>query len=134
MLVYFLLLDRPAFLTWAPQQSGQLQAFAAQRDKDTRLGNLLSEVRTYLPDMKREGGVRKSDSMCHPTTLAHLRRRFCPLLSNMLRNDSLTDMEERSVLYFELFEWLKVIQFLLEPSICADLCFRLLPITNPLQV
>jgi hypothetical protein len=79
-----------------------------QRAKDESLGNLLTSVREHVPDMKRDGGQRASDHMVHPTTLAHLRRRFCPALSNFLRNDSLTDMEERSVFYFELFEWLKV--------------------------
>jgi hypothetical protein len=66
------------------------------------------DVRAHLPDLKREGGLRPSDSNVHPTTLAHLRRRLCPIVSSYLRNDSLTDMEDRSVLYFELFEWLKV--------------------------
>lgn len=30
------------------------------------------------------------------------------MASSLLRNDSLADMSERSVLYFELFEWLQV--------------------------
>ena len=30
--------------------------------------------------------------------------------STLLRNDSLSDMSDRSVLYFELFEWLEVCQ------------------------
>jgi hypothetical protein len=84
-----------------------MKAAAAQKHKDGQLGSLLSAVRTHLPDLKREGGLRPSDHNVHPTTLAHLRRRLCPVVSGYLRNDSLTDMEERSVLYFELFEWLK---------------------------
>jgi hypothetical protein len=58
--------------------------------------------------MKREGGTHASDYHVHPTTLAHLRRRLCPVFSAFLRNDSLADMSDRSVLYFEMFEWLKV--------------------------
>jgi len=76
--------------------------------KDAKIGSLLSEIRVYLPSLRREGGALTSDYMVHPTALAHLRRRFNSLCSTLLRNDSLTDMSDRSVLYFELFEWLEV--------------------------
>ena len=46
--------------------------------------------------------------MVHPSTLVHLRRRFNYVSSTLLRNDSLADMSDRNVLYFELFEWLEV--------------------------
>ncbi|KAI0071130.1 ubiquitin conjugating enzyme family protein [Panus rudis PR-1116 ss-1] len=89
--------------------SGQLEAQAAQRVKDEKLANLLSSIRVYLPSLHREGGGKSSDYLPHPTTLAHLRRRFNFVSSQLLRNDSLSDMSDRSVLYFELFEWLETI-------------------------
>lgn len=79
-----------------------------QRAKDEKLGQLLSTLREYLPSLHREGGGQTSDFLVHPTALAHLRRRFNHVCSSLLRNDSLTDMSERSVLYFELMEWLEV--------------------------
>ncbi|CAA7259737.1 unnamed protein product [Cyclocybe aegerita] len=89
--------------------SGQVKALAAQRAKDERLGKLLSAIRVYLPNLNREGGGRTSDYLVHPTTLAHLRRRFNHICSILLRNDSLADMSERSIIYFELLEWLETI-------------------------
>ncbi|KAI6119391.1 ubiquitin conjugating enzyme family protein [Pisolithus croceorrhizus] len=89
--------------------SGQLEAQAQQRVKDGKIGSLLSRIRVYLPSLRRHGGALTSDYMVHPTALAHLRRRFNYLCSTLLRNDSLTDMSDRSVLYFELFEWLETI-------------------------
>ncbi|KAI6047226.1 ubiquitin conjugating enzyme family protein [Pisolithus marmoratus] len=89
--------------------SGQLEAQAQQRAKDGKIGSLLAQIRVYLPSLRRHGGALTSDYMVHPTALAHLRRRFNYLCSTLLRNDSLTDMSERSVLYFELFEWLETI-------------------------
>ncbi|KAI0355391.1 ubiquitin conjugating enzyme family protein [Trametes cingulata] len=89
--------------------SGQLQALNAQRAKDEKLATLLSQIRTFLPSVNREGGGHASDYLVHPTALAHLRRRFNFVSSQLLRNDSLTDMSDRSVLYFELFEWLETI-------------------------
>ncbi|KAG6337349.1 hypothetical protein ID866_1722 [Astraeus odoratus] len=89
--------------------SGQMEAQAQQRMKDEKIGSLLSEIRVYLPSLRREGGALTSDYMVHPTALAHLRRRFNYLCSTLLRNDSLTDMSDRSILYFELFEWLETI-------------------------
>ncbi|EGN93067.1 hypothetical protein SERLA73DRAFT_172419 [Serpula lacrymans var. lacrymans S7.3] len=89
--------------------SGQLEALALQRTKDEKIGVLLSEIRVYLPSLRRPGGARTSDYMVHPTALAHLRRRFNCLCTSLLRNDSLSDMSDRSVLYFELFEWLETI-------------------------
>ncbi|KAG6378918.1 hypothetical protein JVT61DRAFT_13203 [Boletus reticuloceps] len=89
--------------------SGQLEAQAQQRIKDEKIGLLLSRIRVYLPSLHRDGGALTSDYMVHPTALALLRRRFNFLCSTLLRNDSLSDMSDRSVLYFELFEWLETI-------------------------
>jgi len=88
--------------------SGQLEALAAQKAKDAKIGSLLIAIRKYLPNLHRKGGGHPSDYLVHPTTLAHLRRRFNFICSTLLRNDSLADMSERSVLYFELLEWLEV--------------------------
>lgn len=65
-------------------------------------------VRTFLPNLHRADGGKTSDYLPHPTALAHLRRRFNSVSSTLLRNDSLSGMSDRSVLYFELFEWLEV--------------------------
>ncbi|KAI0650839.1 ubiquitin conjugating enzyme family protein [Trametes meyenii] len=89
--------------------SGQVEALNAQRLKDEKLATLLAQIRTFLPSVNREGGGHASDYLVHPTALAHLRRRFNFVSSQLLRNDSLTDMSDRSVLYFELFEWLETI-------------------------
>ncbi|KDR83771.1 hypothetical protein GALMADRAFT_236136 [Galerina marginata CBS 339.88] len=89
--------------------TGQLKALAAQRSKDEKIGKLLTAIRVYLPNLNREGGGRTSDYLVHPTALAHLRRRFNYVCSNLLRNDSLADMSDRSILYFELLEWLETI-------------------------
>lgn len=90
------------------QTSGQVEALAVQRQKDEKIGQLLTQIRVYLPSLHRPGGGQTSDYMVHPTALAHLRRRFNYICSALLRNDSLADMSDRSVLYFELFEWLEV--------------------------
>ena len=90
------------------QNTGQLEAQAVQKSKDLKLAALLSSIRVYLPSLHREGGGKPSDYLPHPTTLAHLRRRFNYVSSQLLRNDSLVDMSDRSVLYFELFEWMEV--------------------------
>ncbi|KAI0711061.1 ubiquitin conjugating enzyme family protein [Cerioporus squamosus] len=89
--------------------SGQLEALNAQKAKDEKLATLLSNIRTFLPSVNREGGGHASDYLVHPTALAHLRRRFNFVSSQLLRNDSLSDMSDRSTLYFELFEWLETI-------------------------
>ncbi|KAF8627164.1 hypothetical protein AX15_004484 [Amanita polypyramis BW_CC] len=90
-------------------RSGQLEAQAAQRVKDEKIGKILKAVREYLPNLHRPGGGQTSDYLVHPTALAHLRRRFNYVCSTLLRNDSLADMSERSVLYYELLEWLETI-------------------------
>ena len=90
------------------KMSGQLEALAIQRAKDERLAKLLKSIRKYLPSLHRPGGPVTSDYLVHPTALAHLRRRFNFVSSQLLRNDSLADMSDRSVLYFELLEWLEV--------------------------
>ena len=79
-----------------------------QKTKDEKLGDLMTQIRVYLPSLHRQGGGRTSDYLVHPTALAHLRRRFNNICSSLLRNDSLTDMSDRSAVYFELFEWLEV--------------------------
>ncbi|KAF9451700.1 hypothetical protein P691DRAFT_327967 [Macrolepiota fuliginosa MF-IS2] len=89
--------------------SGQMEAWAAQKAKDLRVGSLLEAIREYLPNLHRKGGGQTSDYLVHPTALAHLRRRFNFICSALLKNDSLADMSERSVLYFELLEWLETI-------------------------
>ncbi|KAJ3547662.1 hypothetical protein NMY22_g1567 [Coprinellus aureogranulatus] len=89
--------------------SGQLEKLASQRAKDETLAGLLSAVRQFLPNLHREGGGQASDYLVHPTALAHLRRRFNHICSSLLRNDSLADMSDRSVLYFELLNWLETI-------------------------
>ncbi|KIO34017.1 hypothetical protein M407DRAFT_17275 [Tulasnella calospora MUT 4182] len=89
--------------------SGQTEALAAQQARDTRIGTLMSQVRAFLPSLQRTGGSQTTDYLVSPTALAHLRRRFNTVASSLLRNDSLTDMSDRSVLYFELFSWLETI-------------------------
>ncbi|KAH8092454.1 ubiquitin conjugating enzyme family protein [Cristinia sonorae] len=89
--------------------SGHLEALKIQREKDEKLAKLLSDIRMYLPSIHREGGGKPSDFLVHPTALAHLRRRFNFVSSQLLRNDSLSDMSDRSVLYFELLNWLETI-------------------------
>ncbi|KAJ7591087.1 hypothetical protein C8J56DRAFT_934652 [Mycena floridula] len=89
--------------------SGILEAIATQQAKDAKIGNLLTSVRVYLPNLNRTGGGQSSDYLVHPTALAHLRRRFNYVCSALLRNDSLADMSDRSVLYFELLAWLETI-------------------------
>ena len=70
---------------------------------------MLSNIRIFIPSVNRDNGVHfDSDFLPSPVTLAHLRRRFNFVGSQLLRNDSLTDMSDRSVLYFELLEWLEV--------------------------
>lgn len=68
----------------------------------------MAQLRLFLPSLRRFGGALTSDYLVHPTALAHLRRRFNNICSSLLRNGSLTDMSERSSVYFELFEWLEV--------------------------
>lgn len=90
------------------QTTGQAAALAQQNAKDANLGGLMSSIRVFLPNLHRNGGAQASDYLVHPTALAHLRRRFNNICSSLLRNDSLTDMSDRSAVYFELFEWLEV--------------------------
>ena len=90
------------------KNSGQIHAQAVRKLKDEEIARTLKEVRQYLPSVHRPGGGQTSDYLVHPTALAHLRRRFNFVSSSLLRNDSLSDMSDRSLLYFELFEWLEV--------------------------
>ncbi|THH29394.1 hypothetical protein EUX98_g4806 [Antrodiella citrinella] len=89
--------------------SGHVEALKVQHEKDETISKLLSDIRVYLPSVHREGGGKPSDYLVHPTALAHLRRRFNFVSSQLLRNDSLADMSDRSVLYFELLNWLETI-------------------------
>ena len=45
-----------------------------QKTKDEKLGDLMAQIRVYLPSLHRQGGGRTSDYLVHPTALAHLRR------------------------------------------------------------
>ncbi|KAI0690863.1 ubiquitin conjugating enzyme family protein [Cytidiella melzeri] len=89
--------------------TGQIEAQAQQKLKDQKLSTLLASIRVFLPSLHRAEGGKPSDYLPHPTTLAHLRRRFNYVSSQLLRNDSLVDMSDRSILYFELFEWMETI-------------------------
>ncbi|EUC65204.1 ubiquitin conjugating enzyme family protein [Rhizoctonia solani AG-3 Rhs1AP] len=89
--------------------TGHLEAMQTQKARDSKMAALMVEVREFLPSLQRKGGVQTSDYLVHPSALAHLRRRFNWIGSTLLRNDSLTDMSDRSVLYFELFSWLETI-------------------------
>ncbi|KAH7344763.1 hypothetical protein B0J17DRAFT_702352 [Rhizoctonia solani] len=89
--------------------TGYLEAMQSQKARDSKMAALMAEVREFLPSLQRKGGVQTSDYLVHPSALAHLRRRFNWIGSTLLRNDSLTDMSDRSVLYFELFSWLETI-------------------------
>ena len=100
------------------QTSGQIEAQAIQRAKDEKIGGLLSKIRVYLPNLHRPGGGQTSDYLVHPTALAQLRRRFNYVCSTLLRNDSLSDMSDRSVLYFELLEWLEESSLRREITLC----------------
>ncbi|EJT97519.1 hypothetical protein DACRYDRAFT_84483 [Dacryopinax primogenitus] len=90
-------------------QSGILAALEAQCARDTRIGTLLSQVRVFLPSLARSPDAETSDYLPHPTVLVHVRRRFNAVSSALLRNDSLADMSDRQVLYFELLEWLETV-------------------------
>ncbi|KZT62275.1 hypothetical protein CALCODRAFT_462875 [Calocera cornea HHB12733] len=90
-------------------QSGILAALEAQRVRDTKVGMLLSQVRVFLPSLARKPEAETSDYLPHPTALVHVRRRFNSVGSALLRNDSLADMSDRQVIYFELLEWLETV-------------------------
>ncbi|CAE6535399.1 unnamed protein product [Rhizoctonia solani] len=91
------------------KNTGHLEAMQSQKARDSKMAALMAEVREFLPSLQRKGGVQTSDYLVHPSALAHLRRRFNWIGSTLLRNDSLADMSDRSVLYFELFSWLETI-------------------------
>ncbi|KAG1772622.1 hypothetical protein EV702DRAFT_953365, partial [Suillus placidus] len=83
------------------------QAIKRLKVKDEQIGTILSQIRKYRLSLRREGGVRTSDYMVHPTALAYLGRRSNYLRTTLLRNDSLSDMSDHFVPFFVLFEWLK---------------------------
>lgn len=90
------------------QRTGQRRAEQAQAAADAKTGELLTQVRVYLPTLNRASGARSSDHLVHPTALAHLRRRS-GFVTDLLRNDSLLDMVNRRNIYEVLFDWLKVV-------------------------
>lgn len=93
----------------SPQRSGQRRAEQAQAAADAKTGELLKQVRVYLPTLNRASGARSSDHLVHPTALAHLRRRS-GFVTDLLRNDSLLDMvNRRTTIYEVLFDWLQVV-------------------------
>lgn len=89
------------------QTTGQKAAAATEKKRDAKTAKLLRQVQVYLPQLDRESGATTGDHLVHPTTLAHLRRRSA-FVNDLLRNDSLLDMSNRSELYQSLFDWLKV--------------------------
>lgn len=98
---------------------------------------MLSNIRIFIPSVNRDNGVHfDSDFLPSPVTLAHLRRRFNFVGSQLLRNDSLTDMSDRSVLYFELLEWLEVtVTFIISAQTLVLSTFRRPFLdTNPLRL
>lgn len=76
--------------------------------RDTGIAELLAAVRAFLPNRERKGSFRSSDHMPSIATAIHLRRRFNPIASELLRNDSLSDMSERRGLYSEFLVWLEI--------------------------
>lgn len=93
----------------AHTSSSFLKALAKQQQHDSQVATSLSALRPFLPSLQRDndrGGLASSDWMprelrrlvtfhnlesdvfrlraSDPTTLAHLRRRFCPSLRNCL--------------------------------------------------
>jgi hypothetical protein len=133
--VFFTSHFRPDFFS-PIEITGQLEAQAMQQAKDKKIGELLTQLCIYLPSLHRPGGCQTSDYLVHPTALAHLRRRFNTVCSSLLRNDSLADMSDRAVLYFELLEWLEVCPELVTFATGRLTTFRLRPsqITKPWRV
>ncbi|MBW0504927.1 hypothetical protein O181_044642 [Austropuccinia psidii MF-1] len=98
-------------------QSGQEAASREQIRRDKALAALLSSVRSFLPNRDRPGGTfRASDHMPSIATAIHIRRRFNPIASELLKNGSLFDMSERKVLYEEFLDWLMIIS--LHENLC----------------
>lgn len=91
------------------QQSGQEAASKAQLLHDQTIASLLASVRVFMPNRSREGPFRSSDHMPSIATAIHIRRRFNPIASELLKNDSLSDMSDRRILFEEFLAWLAVI-------------------------
>jgi hypothetical protein len=89
------------------QDSGQREAELNQTKTDDATAKLLSQLAVYLPNMKRSRTFT-SDSMVHPTALAHLRRRS-GFVNDLLRNNSLLDMTARNDIYCTLLDWLEIV-------------------------
>lgn len=90
-------------------QSGQEAASRIQKMQDQSLASLLASVRVFMPNRSRIGPFRSSDHMPSIATAIHIRRRFNPIASDLLKNDSLSDMSDRRVLYEEFLEWLLIV-------------------------
>ncbi|KAH9819746.1 hypothetical protein DFH28DRAFT_886164 [Melampsora americana] len=90
-------------------QSGQEAASQIQKMQDQSLASLLASIRVFMPNRSRKGPFRSSDHMPSIATAIHIRRRFNPIASDLLKNDSLSDMSERRVLYEEFLEWLLIV-------------------------
>ncbi|EGG03790.1 uncharacterized protein MELLADRAFT_65352 [Melampsora larici-populina 98AG31] len=90
-------------------QSGQQAASLMQKMQDQSLASLLASIRVFMPNRSRKGPFRSSDHMPSIATAIHIRRRFNPIASDLLKNDSLSDMSDRRVLYEEFLEWLLIV-------------------------
>ncbi|KAG0148440.1 hypothetical protein CROQUDRAFT_654953 [Cronartium quercuum f. sp. fusiforme G11] len=90
-------------------QSGQEAASKAQLLQDQALASLLASVRIFMPNRNRPNGYRHSDHMPSLAAAIHIRRRFNPIASELLKNDSLTDMSDRRILYNEFLQWLLIV-------------------------
>lgn len=62
-----------------------------------------------MPNRARAGPFRPSDHMPSIATAIHIRRRFNPIASDLLKNDSLSDMCDRRDLYEEFLNWLSIL-------------------------
>lgn len=87
------------------------QWHASQKAKqalvDAGVCQSLQTLRTFLPTVSRPTPV-SSDFLPHVGAIAHLRRRFLPIVSRLLQSDSLVDMSERFELYQEVVaEWFR---------------------------
>ncbi|KDN51308.1 hypothetical protein K437DRAFT_55354 [Tilletiaria anomala UBC 951] len=127
-------------------------AVQKQKERDDVLEGMLRTLRQFVPDTHRtvessskskegnsssnspaddasESEVYETDWFPDATTLAHVRRRFLPLASNLLSSDSLIDMIERESLFMELLSWFDL--FARHEALCPLLAQ---PIMRPVEV
>lgn len=87
-----------------------------QKDRDELIRHSLEQLRPYLPDHNRSRVLDANGQVvaCDPTEedflpdivlIAHLRRRFLPLASELLESRSISDVTERAPLFEELLRW-----------------------------